>query len=491
MKIKMKIRTRLFLTFLISAVAISVVSIGAVAFFSSSALKGAIVEQIKATAASRANHVNNFIIERESEIIALADNHHIVDYSMEYWRQQNDDVENLWEPLTEGVNLFDHTQAALRAIRRDASNEVFILNDQGVVVMSSSDDFIGLDRSGEKYFNDIKSLETRGEVYIENVHKDGDEVSMNIAIPFYRPDNNNFFGVLVKKFNTEELNAIVADNSGLGETGETYIINNDGYIITESRFKDDVVLKERINTSNGTHTCFSGDEVMAETSDEHERSILGTFSSYRGIEVIGTHRHVPSVNWCLLVELGSKEAFVSSNRLWIISLIVIAVTIVIALVVARLVGGVIGRPVEELQRDIKKIEDGDLDHKIAVRRNDELGELGDAYNDMVEAMRQSKKEVEIRVEEQTKNITKQKEQLVSQNKELKRLKELSDENIKTSEENRTKLQKALDEARENKEELERMNDLMVGREMKMIELKKKIKGEEIYESGEDVDNKDV
>ncbi|MFC1622911.1 hypothetical protein ACFL16_00780, partial [Patescibacteria group bacterium] len=170
----MKIRTRLFKTFLVSTTLLVVVSIGAVTLFANNSLKNSVVGQIEATAASRANHVNNFINERQAEIITLEDNHHIVDYSMEYWKQQNDEIENEWDTLKEGVRLYDHTRSALKAIQRSVDEEVFILNDAGITIVSSDKEAFKKDRSSEKYFTEVKSSSKEGEIYIEDVHRDAD-----------------------------------------------------------------------------------------------------------------------------------------------------------------------------------------------------------------------------------------------------------------------------------------------------------------------------
>lgn len=484
---KMKIRTRLFITFFLSAVVLISLSIGAVTFFANDSLKNAVIGQIESTAASRANHVNNFIAERRNEIVTLEDNHHIIDFSMEYWRQQNENIENLWEPLEEGVNLFDHTQAALRALQRNDLEEVSIINNEGVVILSSNNSVIGEDRSGEKYFINAESAEKRGVVYIEDVHKKEDgSVAMSVSIPFYRPDTEEFFGVLVKEFGIDDLNVIVSDVSGLGETGEVYIVNKEGIMITESRFMDDVVLVQDIDSKEGAHTCFYSDNKIEEAS-EHSENILQIFDNYRGERSIGTHRTIEGAGWCLIVEVGSNEAFVSSNRIRGIGGIVLVIALVSSLFVANFVGGIVGRPVEDLRNDIKIIESGDLEHKIYTERSDEIGELGEAYNKMVESLKNSKRDVEKEIEQHTRNLKEKQAALLAQNKELLKLKKTAEEDAKDLEKRKKELQIALDEASKSKEALEKMNELMVGREMKMIELKERLS--ELSENAEANKNK--
>ncbi len=108
-----------------------------------------------------------------------------------------------------------------------------------------------------------------------------------------------------------------------------------------------------------------------------------------------------------------------------VSIAILALVILLALVV--IVRGILG-PVLSLQKGAEIIGSGNLEHRIEIKSKDEIGILAQAFNKMVENL--------------FKEIT---------------------EHKKTQEE----LQKRADE-------LEKMNRLMVGRELKMAEMKKEI-----------------
>ena len=38
------------------------------------------------------------------------------------------------------------------------------------------------------------------------------------------------------------------NRKGMGQTGEVYVVDKDGYMITESRFIDDAILKQKVDT---------------------------------------------------------------------------------------------------------------------------------------------------------------------------------------------------------------------------------------------------
>jgi methyl-accepting chemotaxis protein len=115
-------------------------------------------------------------------------------------------------------------------------------------------------------------------------------------------------------------------------------------------------------------------------------------------------------------------------------------------------------PLREMRVVCEEIAKGNLNIKMEVKSKTEIGELADTFNEMIKdlekshsALEESKKILEIKVAART--------------KELKDLVEQREMVIKE----RTKeLQKKI-------EELERFHRFVVGRELKMIELKKEIK----------------
>lgn len=72
----------------------------------------------------------------------------------------------------------------------------------------------------------------------------------------------------------------------MGETGEIYLVNKDKYMISPSRFKEDVILKQEVDTVN-VEKCVMHKKHIPEVK---EVTIL---SDYRGITVPGTHAYIP------------------------------------------------------------------------------------------------------------------------------------------------------------------------------------------------------
>jgi methyl-accepting chemotaxis protein len=127
-------------------------------------------------------------------------------------------------------------------------------------------------------------------------------------------------------------------------------------------------------------------------------------------------------------------------------------------------------PLNEMIKVFRKIREGDLNVKIEKKGEGEIKELIDSFNEMIANLRESRKFLE-----DAKTVLEIKVQ--ARTKALKELAESLEEQVK---EKTKELQERIDE-------LDRFKKLAVGRELKMIELKKEI--EKLKKQLEDKNNK--
>lgn len=161
--------------------------------------------------------------------------------------------------------------------------------------------------------------------------------------------------------------------------------------------------------------------------------------------------------WTLFVGVSLKAVSSAQKTIIFNSFgFLIAVIIITAFISFYLARG-LTKPLGYLREGVEIIGKGNLEHRIKVKTGDEMEELAESFNQMAEdlkkyhaSLEESKTVLEIKVATRT--------------KELKELAESLDEQVKK----RTK------ELQEKIDELERFHRLSVGRELKMIGLKKEI-----------------
>jgi len=181
-----------------------------------------------------------------------------------------------------------------------------------------------------------------------------------IASPIFEGDKK--IGVLVFQFPLNELNAIMTERSGLGETGETYLVGEDKLMRSDSFLDPDnhSVVASFANPTKGiVDTTASSKAIAGETG-------VDTIIDYNGNPVLSafTQVKVGEVAWGLLSEIDEAEAFASIVQLRNFVLLVIALTmagvVALALMVTRSIIRPLGGEPEQMKELAQRIAGGDL-----------------------------------------------------------------------------------------------------------------------------------
>lgn len=165
--------------------------------------------------------------------------------------------------------------------------------------------------------------------------------------------------------------------------------------------------------------------------------------------------------------LGVSLKPIQQAALWLAVLLgtgILGAAIVIGLILYFLLRRILLNPIMALYHGMQKVKKGNLEIQIETKSKTEIGELATTFNEMINDLRRSHTALE-----EAKAVLEVKVQ--ARTKELRELAEGLEEEVKR----RTK------EVYEKMEELERFQRLAVGRELKMVELKKEV--ERLKESG--------
>ena len=123
------------------------------------------------------------------------------------------------------------------------------------------------------------------------------EFTAFFSAPVY--DGQMLSGVLIIEIPFSHLDEIMTHRAGMGETGEMYLVGDDGYMRSNSRFFEEPAILQK--------------EVDTEATREALNGIVGKkiIKDYRGISVLSAYTalDLKFVNWALLVEIDEAEAF--------------------------------------------------------------------------------------------------------------------------------------------------------------------------------------
>lgn len=270
--------------------------------------------------------------------------------------------------------------------------EIMILNAHGLVVLST-------DRTQEDRFltGDPVFQEGLEGKYISPPQYSPALRSHQIVISHPILDQEgNPSGVLAGRANIERLNGIMLERSGLGDTGQIYLVSQDMSLITVLPSGQRELVAETVGTVNAVRKQEQG---------------VGSYDNPMGIAVLGAYRWLPELQVGLLAEVDHIEVVKSTGDWFSLTIGAIILSLILAGVLAYFVTRGIANPLVEMAEVTNEIAGGRLDRTVGVVREDEIGILARAFNSMTEQMRSTISGLEERVSERTKALERRSVQL--------------------------------------------------------------------------------
>jgi class 3 adenylate cyclase len=210
-------------------------------------------------------------------------------------------------------------------------------------------------------------------------------------------------GVLALQFPISKINRLMTmdkrwEESGMGKTGETFIVGPDDLMRSDSRlFLEDPQAFKRDVVDAGTPPDVAEDSirqhgttlvqpVATEATELAQRGQRGTLIArdYLGHETLQAYAPVgvSGVHWSVIAKIDTSEAFApvsAFTRTLVLSTAVIIFTVCLA---AMLLARLFVRPIRRLEAGAQRISSGDYEVSLPVKSRDEFGDLTVAFNDM-------------------------------------------------------------------------------------------------------------
>lgn len=227
-----------------------------------------------------------------------------------------------------------------------------------------------------------------------------------MSTPIYT--DNVLIGVLVFQMPVDEINAIMTNNNqwkdvGFGESGESYLIGQDGTLRSQSRFliEDKAGYIQALSNAGLPSTLVTEIDVRGsaiglqpvttesanaalsgQTGVEHIKGTrqVEVLSAYTSINFLGTR-------WALISEVEEAEAYASviamTDKLVSSSILVALIITASVVAIGFWVGARVTAPIDVFIGKIKTIADErQLDASFRDHGNDEFAQLGKALNQL-------------------------------------------------------------------------------------------------------------
>lgn len=197
--------------------------------------------------------------------------------------------------------------------------------------------------------------------------------------------------VLAGGIGPERVWRILADMSGLGNTGEIVvgeIIGDELLITAPLRSDPNSAFRRKLSLVDNLAKGYLGaTQVIPVAMGASGNRGYGIVSDYRGIEVAASWCYLPSFRWGMNVKQDASEAFAllyfQRNAIIGLSIAIIVCVTITALLVARS----ISNPIRTASRVARQVASGDLRANVGLTSNDETGALLVAIQTMTNDLR--------------------------------------------------------------------------------------------------------
>lgn len=213
-------------------------------------------------------------------------------------------------------------------------------------------------------------------------------------------------GVIAAQISTDEFASVINDYTGLGETGELVVgtlVGNDVVLALPTRHDKNAAFVRKVSLGS--------DAALPIQNAVQGRNGNGRSVDYRGKKIIAAWRHLPSLRWGLVVKIDEDEALAPAVRLGMRLQILCFAVVLLVIFGAMRVASTISTPIAALRQGVKAFHDGELEHRVGTKADDEIGELGREFDKMAANLRRttvSRDKLSEEVEERRRAINKMK-----------------------------------------------------------------------------------
>ena len=233
-----------------------------------------------------------------------------------------------------------------------------------------------------------------------------DDIASFMSVPVI--ENGVTLGVLIIQVPINEVDNIMTyagkwKESGLGDTGESWLVGPDRRPRSNSRFMAEnpdgfIALQRTRGRAPAEITSMAGRKstvgIMTVKTEAVARTQAGetgllSFTDYRGVDARAAYSpfDVAGLRWGIITKIDNQEINAPvaqlTRQILIAAAVALAVLGAIALLLGLRLARSINTPLSQVQDTIAKVSAGDLDARTGMESSDEIGQLGRAFDGML------------------------------------------------------------------------------------------------------------
>ncbi len=187
-------------------------------------------------------------------------------------------------------------------------------------------------------------------------------------------------GWLVGEISLEEMWRMI-DEVRIGAEGYALLVAPDGTLLAHGNPDRKTLVAQSVKMAPRVIPAAGASSVSRQYADADGR------------EMLAVEAPVQSLNWTLIVEQPTSEAFAAAERLQRQLVVAIGAGLLVMVVVGLFFGRRFIAPIFLLQRATQGVASGDLATRVHIDTGDEFGDLGQAFNTMADRLIQLQEDV--------------------------------------------------------------------------------------------------
>ncbi len=241
----------------------------------------------------------------------------------------------------------------------------------GRIFASTAPELEGEDRSTTPNFTE--PLRTK-KTFFNNIHFSPitNRRRMNFAVPVLQPGPAaTVAAILVADIDLAVFDKLLQERIGMGDTGETLVVNRDIVALSELRWRENAPLRLKL------------DGIPAILAAQGQTGIIES-PDYRGTPVLAAYTHIRRTAWGFVAKQDLAELYKPIAALGWTLLSLLVVCLALAALLAWAVAVTLSRPLGEMRTTAESIRTGNWEARNQTDRSDELGQVAQAFNLMAD-----------------------------------------------------------------------------------------------------------
>jgi signal transduction histidine kinase/CheY-like chemotaxis protein/HAMP domain-containing protein len=208
-----------------------------------------------------------------------------------------------------------------------------------------------------------------------------------VAMPVFDPEKQLFLGVVAIQLPVQQINELMKDKVGLGETGETFLGGHDGWMLSDTRFKkESTILALQVKTKAMAKVLAgeAGQDLYPDYRGVDAFIAYKPIQPFHEVTVLGT-----SPQWGVIAKIDRDEVFAEYYDLRLKLLLVGSALLLISFGVATWGARSITRPLIGIRNALSSLSRGELAMVPSLERSDEIGDMAkaaEAFREMTQTV---------------------------------------------------------------------------------------------------------